>query len=96
MLTGQLVKIILSVQDNFCRTFATVRRTFGMTALSDNHLIETDLLKTGFLFEFSSFPCTFGSMFGTSINDSAIHKEREVRPLSRNPNFQSTIAVYIF
>ena len=31
MLTGQLVKIILSVQDNFCRTFATVRRTFGMT-----------------------------------------------------------------
>ena len=30
-----------------------------MTALSDKRLIETDLLKTGFLFEFSSFPCTF-------------------------------------
>jgi hypothetical protein len=29
---GPTIKIILSVQDNFCRTFATVRRTFGMTA----------------------------------------------------------------
>jgi hypothetical protein len=28
---GPTIKIILSVQDNFCRTFATVRRTFGMT-----------------------------------------------------------------
>jgi hypothetical protein len=25
------IKIILSVQDNLCRTFATVRRTFEMT-----------------------------------------------------------------
>jgi len=30
---GQTIKIILSVQDNFCQTFATVRRTFGMTAI---------------------------------------------------------------
>jgi hypothetical protein len=28
---GPTIKIILSIQDNFCRTFATVRRTFGMT-----------------------------------------------------------------
>ena len=28
---GLTIKIILSVQDNFCRTFAIVRRTFGMT-----------------------------------------------------------------
>jgi len=30
---GPMIKIILSVQDNFCLTFATVRRTFGMTVL---------------------------------------------------------------
>ena len=30
---GPTIKIILSVQDNFCWTFATVRRTFGMTAV---------------------------------------------------------------
>ena len=30
---GPTIKIILSVQDNFCRTFATVRRTFGMTGI---------------------------------------------------------------
>ena len=28
---GPMIKIILSVQNNFCQTFATVRRTFGMT-----------------------------------------------------------------
>ena len=28
--------------------------------------------------------------------NSPFHMEREVQPLSRNPNFQSTIAVYIF
>jgi hypothetical protein len=28
---GPTIKIILLVQDNFCRTFATVRQTFGMT-----------------------------------------------------------------
>jgi hypothetical protein len=34
-------------------------------------------------------------MEGTSTA-TPFHMEREVRPLSRNPNFQSTIAVYIF
>jgi hypothetical protein len=36
MLTGQIgptIKIILSVQDNLCQTFATVRRTIGMTGI---------------------------------------------------------------
>jgi len=33
--------------------------TVAILTLSDKRLIETDLLKTGFLFEFSSFPCTF-------------------------------------
>ena len=32
---------------------------------------------------------------GRDVN-SPFHMEREVRPLSRNPNFQNTIAVYIF
>ena len=35
------------------------RLTVAILTLSDKRLIETDLLKTGFLFEFSSFPCTF-------------------------------------
>ena len=54
----------------------------------------------------SSFPCTFDrclepvitiqqSYNGRGVN-SPFHMEREVWPLSRNPNFQSTIAVYIF
>ena len=30
---GPTIKIILSVQYNFCLTFATVQRTFGMTAV---------------------------------------------------------------
>ena len=34
--------------------------TVAILTLSDKRLIETDLLKTSFLFEFSSFPCTFG------------------------------------
>jgi hypothetical protein len=34
---GPTIKIILSVQDNFCRTFATVRRTFGMTVPMDTN-----------------------------------------------------------
>jgi hypothetical protein len=33
--------------------------TVAILTLSDKRLIETDLLKTDFLFEFSSFPCTF-------------------------------------
>ena len=37
---GPTSKIILSVQDNFCRTFATVRRTFGMTVKG----IQTNLI----------------------------------------------------
>ena len=56
--------------------------------------------------KFSSFPCTFDrylepvlmiqqSYNGRDVN-SPFHMEREVWPLSRNPNFQSTIAVYIF
>ena len=56
--------------------------------------------------KFSSFPCTFDrclepvlmiqqSYNGRDVN-SSFHMEREVWPLSRNPNFQSTIAVYIF
>jgi hypothetical protein len=31
--------------------------TVAILTLSGKRLIETDLLKTGFLFEFSSFPC---------------------------------------
>jgi hypothetical protein len=34
---GPTIKIILSVQDNFCRTFATVRRTFRMTVPMDTN-----------------------------------------------------------
>jgi hypothetical protein len=33
--------------------------TVAILTLSYKHLIETDLLKTGFLFEFSSFLSTF-------------------------------------
>jgi hypothetical protein len=33
--------------------------TVEILTLSDKRLTETDLLKTGFLFEVSSFPCTF-------------------------------------
>ena len=36
---GPTIKIILSVQDNFCRTFATVRRTFGMTGVLFLHSV---------------------------------------------------------
>jgi hypothetical protein len=84
---------------------STIDAWLAILTLSDERLIETDLLKTGFLFEFSSFPCTFDrclepvlmiqqSYNGRDIN-SPFHMEREVRPLFRNPNFQSTIAVYI-
>jgi hypothetical protein len=34
--------------------------------------------------------------FNGRNDNSPFHMEREVRPLSRNPNFQSIIAVYIF
>jgi hypothetical protein len=37
----------------------------------------------------------FQSYNGRDVN-SPFHMEREVRPLTRNSNFQSTIAVYIF
>jgi hypothetical protein len=80
--------------------------TVAILTLSDERLIETDFLKTCFLFEFSSFPCTFDRclepvlMIQQSYNrrdvNNPFHMEREVRPLSRNPNFQNTIAVYIF
>ena len=43
--------------------FNNRRLTVAILTLSDKRLIETDLLKTGFLFEFSSFPCTFDLMF---------------------------------
>jgi hypothetical protein len=33
-LIGPTIKINLSVQEHFCRTFATVRRTFGMTVIT--------------------------------------------------------------
>ena len=35
---GPTIKIILSVQDNFCQTFATVWRTFGMTGFPNVNL----------------------------------------------------------
>ena len=65
--------------------------TVAILTLSDKCLIETDLLKTGFLFEFSSFPCTFDrclepvlmiqqSCNGRDVN-SPFHMEREVRTL---------------
>jgi hypothetical protein len=40
--------------------------------LFDKRLIDTDLLKTGFLFEFSSFSCTFDRCF--SIRNVKFHK----------------------
>ena len=90
----------------FVSDFNNRRLTVAILTLSDKRLIETDLLKIGFLFEFSSFPCTFDrclepvlmiqqSYNGRDVN-SPFHMEREVRPVSRNPNFQNTIAVYIF
>jgi hypothetical protein len=80
--------------------------TVAILTISDQRFIETDLLKTGFLFEFSSFPCTFDrclepvlmiqqSYNGRDVN-SPFHMEREVQPFSRNLDFQNTIAVYIF
>ena len=38
--------------------FNNRRLTVAILTISDKRLIETDLLKTGFLFEFSSCPCT--------------------------------------
>jgi hypothetical protein len=43
----------------FVSDFNNRRLTVAILTLSDIRLIETDLLKTGFLFEFYSFPCTF-------------------------------------
>jgi hypothetical protein len=43
----------------FVSDFNNRRLTVAILTLSDKRLTETDLLKTGFLFEVSSFPCTF-------------------------------------
>ena len=75
----------------FVSDFNTRRLTVAILTLSDKRLIEADLLKTGFLFEFSSFPCTFDrclepvlmiqqSYNGRDVN-SPFHMEREVQPL---------------
>ena len=50
----QIVSVSVFVSD-----FKNRRLTVAILTLSDKRLIETDSLKTGFLFEFSSFPCTF-------------------------------------
>ena len=75
----------------FVSDFNNRRLTVVILTLSDKCLIEMDLLKTGFLFEFSSFPCTFDrclepvlmiqqSYNGRDVN-SPFHMEREVQPL---------------
>jgi hypothetical protein len=50
---------IVKLVSMFVSDFNNRRLTVATLTLSDKRLIETDLLKTGFLFEFSSFPCTF-------------------------------------